>query len=397
MKIAYVCNDPGIPVFGCKGSSIHVQSVVRTLLRQGHQVHLFTCYLGADPPADLRMVPIHKLPEYSKSDDYKNEDYNAREQALLSSNPKLFSILEAEGPFDLVYERYSLWSFAGMDYARKIEVPGVLEVNAPLIEEQIKYRTLINREQTKQVAEQVFGTATTLIAVSQAVADYLENYSMAKGRIHVVPNGVDSQRFSTEIKPSLSRTPEEFIIGFVGTMKPWHDLSSLVDAFATLYREDSNTRLLMVGDGKGLDKVIDSLSTHNCSQAAHFTGAVPPEQIPGLLATMDVAVALYPLNSQCYFSPLKVYEYMAAGLPVVATRVGQLAELIQDGVNGLLCPPDDLDCLADKLHLLKSHPELRSRLGQAAKEYIHKYHTWDIVVRRILNLASFPKAELTLK
>ena len=392
MKIAYICNDPGIPVFGCKGSSIHVQSVVRTLLRQGHQVHLFTCNLGTDTPADLEIVPIHKLPEYPR-----NDDYSAQEQALLLSNPKLFSMLEREGPFDLVYERYSLWSFAGMDYACTIGVPGVLEVNAPLIEEQIKYRKLVNRDKAKQVAEQAFGAATTLIAVSQTVADYLENYSMAKGRIHVVPNGVDPSRFSKEIKPSLACTREEFIIGFVGTMKPWHDLSSLIDAFAKLHHQDSNTRLLMVGDGKGLKKVRENLSAHNCSQAVHFTGAVSPERIPGLLAAMDVAVAPYSLDSQCYFSPLKVYEYMAAGLPVVASQVGQLAELIQDGVNGLLCPPDDSDCLGNKLSLLKSDPKLRSRLGEAAKECIDQYYTWDIVVRRILDFASFPEAELTIK
>ncbi|KST64543.1 glycosyltransferase family 4 protein [Mastigocoleus testarum] len=392
MKIAYICNDPGIPVFGCKGSSIHVQSVTRTLVRQGHEVHLFTSCLGTSPPTDLRMVQIHKLPEHPKSD-----DCNAREQALFLSNSKLFSILEAEGPFDLVYERYSLWSFAGMDYARTNSIPGVLEVNAPLIEEQIKYRTLVNRELARQAAEKVFAAATTLIAVSHAVGEYLENYPMAQGRIHVVPNGVDPKRFSTDVKPSLVRKPEEFIIGFVGTMKPWHDLSSLVDAFAKLYCEDSNTRLLMVGDGKGLKKVIDNLSTHNCSQAVHFTGAVPPEQIPGLLATIDVAVAPYSLNDQCYFSPLKVYEYMAAGLPVVASRIGQLAELIQDGVNGLLYPPDDSDCLAEKLHLLKSDSELRDSLGLAAKECIDKYYTWDIVVRRILNFSGFPEAELIIK
>ena len=392
MKIAYICNDPGIPVFGCKGSSIHVQSILRTFLYQRHEVDLFTCYLGMNPPADLEMIQIHKLPKYPKSD-----DYNAREQALFFSNLKLLSILEAQGPFDLVYERYSLWSFAGMNYARTIGVPGVLEVNAPLIEEQIKYRTLINREQAEQVAKQVFGKATTLIAVSQIVADYLENYSMAKGQIQVVPNGVDPKRFSVDVKPSLRRTPEEFIIGFVGTMKPWHDLSSLVRAFAKLYREDPKTRLLMVGDGKGLKKVRDSLSSHNCRQAVHFTGAVPPEQIPGLLATMDVAVAPYSLNDQCYFSPLKVYEYMAAGLPVVASRVGQLTELIQDGVNGLLYPPDDSDCLAEKLHLLKFHSELRDSLGLKAKEHIDKHYTWDIVVRRILNFAGFPEVGLTIE
>ena len=108
---------------------------------------------------------------------------------------------------DFIYERYSLWSYAGMQYARKSGVPGLLEVNAPLIEEQATYRTLVDRAGAERVADRVFGAATALIAVSQEVADYLDQYPAARGRIYVIPNGVDPDRFPEKLSPSRPGEP----------------------------------------------------------------------------------------------------------------------------------------------------------------------------------------------
>src|SRR6266481_936140 len=104
------------------------------------------------------------------------------------------------------------------------------------------------------------------------------------------------------------------------------------------------------------------------------------------LAAKDVAVAPYPVLANFYFSPLKVYEYMAAGLPVVASRVGQLENLIESEVTGLHVTPGDVSALADALERIKSEPHLRVRLGQAARSKVIRHHTWDAAVERILGL-----------
>ena len=137
MRIAYVCADQGVPVFGRKGCSIHVQEVVRAFAQQGEQVELFTPRTEGEPPPGLEAVPVHGLPRPTE------KEAAARERAALAANDALRSALEREGPFDLVYERYSLWSFAGMEHARAAGVPGLLEVNAPLIEEQVEHHTLV--------------------------------------------------------------------------------------------------------------------------------------------------------------------------------------------------------------------------------------------------------------
>src|SRR5262249_9905058 len=302
------------------------------------------------------------------------------------------ALLEQEGPFDLVYERYSLWSFAAMEYARDSGTPGFLEVNAPLIFEQAEHRTLVDRLAAERVAERVFGAATALLAVSTEVAAYLEKYPGTRRRIHVVPNGVDPNRFPKRLAPYCPGPPGSFTVGFVGTLKPWHGLSTLVEAFAMLRRDASNARLLVVGDGPERSRLEANLAQRGLQESAVFTGAVAPHVVPGLLASMDVAVAPYPELANFYFSPLKVYEYMAAGLPIVASRVGQLGELLRHEETGLLCPPGDAPALAAALERLRSDGDLRKRLGSASRATAFQKHTWAAVARRIISLAQLEAA-----
>src|SRR5262249_25873079 len=230
MRVAYVCADQGVPVFGRKGASIHVQEVVRALIAQGADLELFAANLGQDMPAGLQAVPVHPLPAASGADSA------SREQQALRANEDLARVLDQEAPFDLIYERYSLWSFAGMEHAREIGVPGLLEVNAPLIEEQAEYRGLANRRAAEDVAARAFGAAAALLAVSREVARYLERFPDTRGRVRVVPNGVNLQRFPPRAAASCQSGHSAFTIGFVGSLKPWHGVSVLVDAFARLHR-----------------------------------------------------------------------------------------------------------------------------------------------------------------
>lgn len=381
MRIAYVCADLGVPVFGRKGCSVHVQEVVRAFRRTGARVELFAARLGGDPPADLRAVRVHSLPAPV------GDDLSARERAALAANDDLRAALDAVGPFDLVYERHALWSFAGMEYARDTGTPGLLEVNAPLVEEQAAHRRLVDRAAAERVAGRTFASAGALVAVSRPVADYLDRFPAARGRVRVVPNGVDPDRFPPDLVPSRPTDPGTFTVGFVGTLKPWHGLRVLVEAFGFVHRSDPATRLLIVGDGPERAALEADLAARGLSGATVLVGAVAPDDVPGLLASMDAAVAPYPARPDFYFSPLKLYEYLAAGRAVVASRVGQVTEVIDHGANGLLAPPGDAAALAAALERLKDDPGLRARLGWLGRMTVRDGHTWDAVARRLLEIA----------
>src|SRR2546423_8966610 len=189
------------------------------MARLGAQVDLLATSCAGERPPDLADVRLHPLPAAPKG------GLAFREQQCLAANEALQAALENEAPFDLVYERHSLWSFAGMEYARAAGTPALIEVNAPLIEEQAEHRGLIDRAGAQRAAERAFSAATALVAVSEEVANYLESFPAARGKVHVVPNGVNPERFPANLKPSLPGTPGSFTVGFAGSRKPWHGLA----------------------------------------------------------------------------------------------------------------------------------------------------------------------------
>lgn len=380
MKVAYVCTDPGVPVFGSKGGSIHVQSVVRALLARGADVVLFARRIGGDAPAGLESVPLRRL---SKAPSGQTAE---REGFLLAANTELRELLAAEPGIDIVYERHSLFSFAAMEHAREAGIPGLLEVNAPLIEEQQRFRSLTRVEEARAADARCFDAAGAVLAVSRPLAERLERETTASGRVHVVANGVDISRFGPRVVPALPAEAHEVTVGFVGSLRPWHGVEQLVGAFLRLRRELAPVRLLIVGDGPMREQLETACAPE--AEAVVMTGAVAPTEVPGLLASMDIAVAPYPRMDEFYFSPLKLYEYMAAGVAIVASAAGQVGEVIHDQHTGLLYEPDDAEGLHAVLRRLVGDAALRARLGSHARETAGRDHGWESVAGRVLDLAA---------
>ena len=269
MRVAYVCLDPGVPVFGRKGSSVHCQEVIRALRQRGFDVELFATRLGDDVPRDLATVPKHAFrflnPKASQ----------ARERALIDLNPQIYQALENAAPFDLVYERYSLWSHAAMEFAHQQCIPGVLEVNSPLIEEQKTYRTLHDETAARTIRGRCFRHATSLIAVSEQVAEKARLNYFANFKTTVIPNGVNCQTFQFPTDGPANRGDNKTVIGFVGTLKPWHGVSNLLEAFARVHAAHPEVVMKIVGDGPQRERLEHQISGFSARHNPPLSGWAP--------------------------------------------------------------------------------------------------------------------------
>ena len=381
MRIAYICCDPGIPVFGTKGASVHIQEVVRELRSIGHEVALYAVRSGKHVPDDLTDLELHL-------EAVADVEPAEREQAQAHAAERIVSRVIADGA-DLVYERYSLFSTALADITAATGVPGILEVNAPLIDEQRRHRSLVDASGAAQVLHRQVAAARATVCVSDPVADWvrrrtadLPDANDVVDRIHTVPNGVSVRR----IQPQPA-DPERVVVTFVGTLKPWHGVADLITA-AALARQSWSLRI--IGDGPEMDSL--RAQAGRLGVEVDFRGAVAPEEIPTHMAGSAIGVAPYPdlggLEQQ-YFSPMKVLEYLAAGLAVVASDVGQIPQLLEEGSqrHGVLVAPSDPTALAAALDDLAASPQRRARMGRSGRVLAEERHSWNRVVTRILGLA----------
>ncbi len=380
MRIAYVLLDPGIGVFGTKGASVHVQEVVRALRADGHDVTVFCTRTDEHVPDDLADLDVRRrrLPRGSGPE---------REAAVAAAAADIAAEIAAGG-FDLAHERYSLFSdvlarlAAPADGAAIPAIPGILEVNAPLVDEQRDHRSLHDEAGARAATARQLAAARVVSCVSPQVAEWARTEGAARERVVVTPNGVNTARITP--RPTGERAAAGPVaVGFVGTLKPWHGTHLLLEALA---RTTGDLRLEIVGTGPEHERLVRLADQLGLAGRVHLHGALAPERVPGVLHGLDIAVAPYPAGDH-YFSPLKVYEYLAAGLPVIASAIGTIPSLLRNGELGVLVPPGDVEALTAALDALAADPGARARLGRAARETAVAEHDWRSRCRDLLERA----------
>jgi glycosyltransferase involved in cell wall biosynthesis len=365
MNIAYVSADFGVPIFGTKGASIHVGELVAALRKAGHSICVISPAIeeGEEKSAGMRggrhaqgvaflAIPpserhLRLFKELNGVDEFLGTETRIRQELRnllynLTLYKKALKYLRQRRP-DLIYERYALFGYAGIRLARKLGVPHILEVNAPLAYEQEKMRGLEMKDLAQETERQILHETDKAIVVSRQLQEWVVSCGVPDTHIHVLPNAVDPCRFAAARNGDAVRARYQLdgkrVIGFAGSLKSWHGTETLLEAFRALHATEKKTRLLIVGDGPGREDLESRAQASGLSGMISFTGNVPYDDIPDYLAAMDITVAPYTPNDNFYYSPIKIFEYMAMGkqrrrsrnLRVIRNFAAELAKWVKHG------------------------------------------------------------------
>lgn len=408
MKILYLCPDLGIPVLGRKGASVHVRELASAFQRSGHRITVVAQILVKSPweePASFDVPVIQVRPGAGTSaavqglkqfnDTLGIENSFGGEMRRILYNQELVDEVRRRfenDPPDFIYERASLYAMAGITLAKEFEVPLLVELNAPLAAEQSAYRRTGFGELAAKAEKWLLSHAEAVLAVSCELKKHVAALGIGEERVHVVPNGVNPALFKPGKADSDLRKRLQLngapVLGFVGGLRPWHGVEVLPELLARLQRQHRGTQLVIAGDGPLRAPLQRDFAKRKLEKNVVFTGNLFHEEIPAIIRQFDLALAPYPeLKHEFYFSPLKLFEYMACGVPVVASDVGQISEVITHARNGLLCPAGDLDALAGECGKLLKNARLRKSIGAAGAKSVADKFTWDRNAERVVMLA----------
>jgi glycosyltransferase involved in cell wall biosynthesis len=364
MKILYSAIDQVVP--GTRGGSVHVNAVATGLAALGHEVTvLVTKGEGPFPAGAVRWIAM--TPPFGAN----------QLRWVRSREVKRFA--EQLRP-EVIMERYYNLGGEAILHAQGLKALAVLEVNAPVIDHPGSTKALLDRallvRPLQRWRERVCAAADLIVTPSAAILPA----GTPPSKVLELEWGADTERFHPRASGPVPFTPPPGTTAvFAGAFRSWHGAIHLARAIRALHeRGRPDISGLFVGDGPELAAVrAEAMGLDNVV----FAGAIPHEQMPAALAATHIGVAPFdigahkPLSLGFYWSPLKMFEYMAAGLPVVAPAVARIPQLVEHGREGLLYDPSDPGALAGALERLCDAP-LRKTLGAAARARAVREYGW---------------------
>lgn len=385
MKICYLCADPGIPIFGRKGCSTHVRETCATLTALGHEIRLLCSNPegdrdGAEAAGALDIVSVAAPRSRKLGFDLRHIILDRRFGRALEK------LIDAWRP-DAIYERYSLYSRAGLRSARRHKLPRLLEVNAFLTREQedrIRLGPL-----ARLVERSIIRSAPRVIVVSEPLRTEVAQLGVPADAVVRMPMAVNLDKFNPTIDGSAVRRQhgldDVFVIGYVGTLAGWHGLKLLEDVAERLRDGGAPPFAFMIvgGEGDKLEHNRARVRERGLEGSIRFIGSVPYEDVPRHIRAMDAAVVP---DTTYWSSPAKLFEYQACGVPVIAPSYPAIHNALDHGREGLIFKPLDTAEMARLIRQMMDNREGLGEMARAARARAERDHSWHYNGERILEL-----------
>jgi glycosyltransferase involved in cell wall biosynthesis len=382
-RVVYLRATPG-PGTQAGGAASHIKGVVEALRRLGVELAIVSNDLIAGLDAsDERfiVVPPETIGGTRALFDIHNN---------LVFTRAVVPLIKHAQP-DFIYQRYARFSWAGVAASVRTGRPLFLEYNGSEVWVGKHWDRVGSLGLLERYERLNLNAAARIFVVSEVERRNLEARGVAAEKIVLNPNAVDVELFRPGIngaheRDALGFNNTDLVAGFVGTFGPWHGVVELAQAIQAL-PQNLPVRFLFVGSGSLHGEVERLLAAERDSGRVIFTGAVAHERVPALLDACDILVAPHvPLadGSDFFGSPTKIFEYMAMGKAIVASRLGQIGEVLSDEETALLVEPGNVSQLAAALVRVTESSELRARLGPNARDAAVQNHTWTHNARRVL-------------
>ena len=360
------------------GQYVHIEELTNALIEQGHEIH-FVC------------------PRFMDKDDFGGEGGIAsRLKALLPG--WFYEILElcyslvivcklaiaiVKFKPDFIYERYNLYQPVGVILAKLFRLPILLEVNAPLADERMKYSRLSLPKLAKIIEHFTWRHATKLLPVTQVLGDIIvANSGVSRSKVYVIHNGINQNKIHILQDSSGKADKKTLTIGFIGFINPWHRLDRALEAIEAV--GNKNVQFICVGEGDIRPELEAQAKRLGIEDQVQFTGLVSRQEAFEYVSKFDIA--LQPSVTE-YASPLKLFEYLAAGTLIIAPDTPNIREIVDEESALLFDPKSDDDFKEQLIKALTSFNEL-CRLQKAAQALISdKQFTWQHNAERVINIA----------
>jgi len=367
------------------GQAVHIEEMIAALRAQGHEVRVVAPAVSDAGQMGEKVGWVHRLRSALPRALYELLELTYS----LVAYRRLAQAAKAFRP-DVIYERYNLYLLAGVLLKRRMGIPLLLEVNAPLVFERSRHSGGLALPWLARWAEGLaWRSADTVLPVTQVLAGHVKEYGVPDARIAVIPNGINRAHFAVSPAPTFAKAQRglagKLVLGFTGFVRDWHGVDRVIRWMATA-AAPGNVHLVIVGDGP-VRQDLESLARQlGLSERVTFTGVIHRDQVPDWVAAFDIALqpAVVP-----YASPLKLMEYLVLGKAIIAPRTPNLLEVLRDGENALMFDAAAPAGFEQALSRLCTDEALREKLGAGACATIEQLDlTWNGNARRVVGLAS---------
>lgn len=369
------------------GQAVHVRELIEALRRRGHEVQ--ECAL-VQKTGDTVEAAAGKASFWQRL----SLPRTAVEILEIAYNRRARTMLRAAAAKlrpHLVYERHALHCRAGLDVARELSVPLLLEVNSPMADEMEKLSLLRLPRRARATERLVLSGADRVLAVTEVLGNRLVELGAKKDSVRVIGNGAQPERYDNaahgkgaEIRSRWNLPEGAVVLGFVGYMRPWHRLDLVLRLMQR--PQFQNVHLVLLGDGPALPGLRAQAEQAGIATRVHALGKVPGAMVPAHVCAFDIA--LIPAINE-YASPLKLFDSLAAGVATIAPDQPNLREVVGHGVHALLFQKDNEESLAENLLRLVDDTSLRQRLGAAGEFMLRqRNYTWDGNAMRVEAIAA---------